>query len=121
MLAKLRDVMAHYKIIGMAADLGKIISILAVVSVKAPGLAGIIITLIPVLFLFTRVVQKRMLRAQMDSRAAAASVSGFLPETLHWFQGGPDGAVVSEFSTHSTDETDEFTDARLVRAPQIDD
>lgn len=44
-----------------------------------------------------------------------------LPETLHWFQGGPDGAVVSEFSTHSTDETDEFTDARLVRAPQIDD
>lgn len=70
-------------IIGMAADLGKIISILAVVFVKAPGLAGIIIALIPALFVFTRVVQKRMLRAQMDSRAAAASVSGFLPETLH--------------------------------------
>ena len=70
-------------IVGMAADLGKIISILAVVFVKAPGLAGIIIALIPVLFVFTRVVQKRMLRAQMDSRAAAASVSGFLPETLH--------------------------------------
>ena len=70
-------------IVGMAADLGKIISILAVVFVKAPGLAGIIIALIPLLFLFTRVVQKRMLRAQMDSRAAAASVSGFLPETLH--------------------------------------
>ena len=70
-------------IVGMAADLGKIISILSVVFVKAPGLAGIIIALIPALFMFTRVVQKRMLRAQMDSRAAAASVSGFLPETLH--------------------------------------
>lgn len=70
-------------IIGMTADLGKIISILAVVFIKAPGLAWIIIALVPALYIFTRVIQKRMLRAQMDSRAAAASVSGFLPETLH--------------------------------------
>ena len=70
-------------IIGMTADLGKIISILAVVFIKAPGLAWMIIALIPALYIFTRAIQKRMLRAQMDSRAAAASVSGFLPETLH--------------------------------------
>ena len=70
-------------IIGMTADLGKIISILAVIFIKAPGLAWMIIALIPALYIFTRVIQKRMLRAQMDSRAAAASVSGFLPETLH--------------------------------------
>lgn len=70
-------------IIGMTADIGKIISILTVVFIKAPGLAWMIIALIPVLYIFTRVIQKRMLRAQMDSRAAAASVSGFLPETLH--------------------------------------
>ena len=43
------------------------------------------------------------------------------PGTKHWFQGGPDGAVISEFSTHSTDETDEFTDERIVRAPSIED
>ena len=43
------------------------------------------------------------------------------PETLHWFQGGPDGAVVSEFSTRSTDETDVFTDARIVRETVIED
>lgn len=43
------------------------------------------------------------------------------PGTKHWFQGGPDGAVISEFSTHSTDETDEFTDKRIVRAPRIED
>lgn len=70
-------------IIGMTADLGKIISILVVVFIKAPGLAWIIIALVPALYIFTRVIQKRMLRAQMDSRAAAASASGFLPETLH--------------------------------------
>ena len=44
-----------------------------------------------------------------------------MPGTKHWFQGGPDGAVISEFSTHSTDETDEFTDPRLVRAPEIEE
>lgn len=52
-------------IIGMTADLGKIISILAVIFIKAPGLAWMIIALIPTLYIFTRVIQKRMLRAQM--------------------------------------------------------
>lgn len=41
------------------------------------------------------------------------------PETKHWFQAGPKGAVVSEFSTTSTDDSDVFTDPRIVRAPQI--
>lgn len=44
-----------------------------------------------------------------------------MPGTLHWFQGGPEGAVVSEFSTHSTDETDVFTDPDIVRMPQIEE
>jgi D-lyxose ketol-isomerase len=38
-----------------------------------------------------------------------------LPDTLHWFQAGDEGAVVSEFSTRSRDETDVFTDPRIVR------
>ena len=37
------------------------------------------------------------------------------PDTRHWFRGGPEGAVISEFSTRSTDETDVFTDGRIVR------
>lgn len=41
------------------------------------------------------------------------------PETWHWFQGGPDGAVVSEFSTRSTDEADIFTDPDIRRAPEV--
>lgn len=39
------------------------------------------------------------------------------PDTLHWFQAGPDGAVVSEFSTHSRDELDIFTDPEIRRLP----
>jgi D-lyxose ketol-isomerase len=37
------------------------------------------------------------------------------PDTLHWFSAGDEGAVVSEFSTRSRDETDVFTDPRIVR------
>ena len=44
-----------------------------------------------------------------------------MPETFHWFQAGDEGAVISEFSTRSTDETDVFTDNRIVRAPKIEE
>jgi D-lyxose ketol-isomerase len=43
------------------------------------------------------------------------------PDTLHWFQGGPDGAVVSEFSSPSSDEFDVFTDPNIRRATVIED
>jgi len=39
------------------------------------------------------------------------------PDTLHWFQAGAEGAIVSEFSTKSMDEADVFTDKRIVRSP----
>ena len=42
------------------------------------------------------------------------------PNTRHWFQAGPDGAVVSEFSTKSLDEYDIFTDPRIRRIPEIE-
>lgn len=41
------------------------------------------------------------------------------PDTLHWFQAGPDGAVVSEFSTRSHDEYDIFTDPQIERLPVV--
>jgi D-lyxose ketol-isomerase len=37
------------------------------------------------------------------------------PDTLHSFQAGPEGAIVSEFSTRSRDDADVFTDPRIVR------
>jgi len=41
------------------------------------------------------------------------------PATRHWFQSGDSGAVVSEFSTTSRDESDVFTDPRIDRMPKI--
>jgi D-lyxose ketol-isomerase len=43
------------------------------------------------------------------------------PDTLHWFQAGPGGAVVSEFSTRSTDENDVFTDPEIQRITKVSD
>ncbi|MFQ3548717.1 MAG: D-lyxose/D-mannose family sugar isomerase [Armatimonadota bacterium] len=43
------------------------------------------------------------------------------PETLHWFQAGPDGAIVSEFSSPSVDEADIFTDPNIKRIPIVED
>jgi len=41
------------------------------------------------------------------------------PDTPHWFQSGDEGAVISEFSTRSTDEQDRFTDADIARFTRI--
>ena len=41
------------------------------------------------------------------------------PDTLHWFQAGDEGAVVSEFSTKSRDEADIFTDPAIQRITRI--
>ncbi len=41
------------------------------------------------------------------------------PDTKHWFQAGPEGAVVSEFSTASRDELDVFTDPAVERATVV--
>ena len=37
------------------------------------------------------------------------------PNTWHWFQAGPRGAIVSEFSSTSRDEKDIFTDPEIAR------
>jgi len=42
------------------------------------------------------------------------------PDTLHWFQAGDKGAILSEFSSTSTDENDIWTDSRLRRQPKIE-
>ena len=40
-------------------------------------------------------------------------------DTLHWFQAGEEGCIVSEFSTRSVDEADIFTDIHINRMPQV--
>jgi len=44
-----------------------------------------------------------------------------VPGERHWFQGGPQGAVISEFSSTSIDEEDIFTDPRVLRIPIFED
>lgn len=41
------------------------------------------------------------------------------PNTLHWFQAGQEGTIVSEFSSTSRDEFDIFTDPRIRRATEV--
>jgi len=70
-------------VISMAADACRILSIFAVIAVKNPGLAVLLLLVMPVLTVFTRHVQKRMLSAQLENRRAVAAISGQVPEALH--------------------------------------
>lgn len=70
-------------IISMFADACKIISILVVIWAKNMGLAIVLLLLLPVLFVFTRYVQKNMLISQLENRRAVGRASGHVPETLH--------------------------------------
>ena len=65
------------------ADACKILSILVAIWVTNRGLTIVLIVLLPVLFLFTRYVQKNMLASQIANRRAVSRASGHVPETLH--------------------------------------
>lgn len=70
-------------IISMFADACKIISILVVVWFQNKGLMLVLLVVLPVLFAYTRHVQKNMLTAQIENRRAVERASGHVPETLH--------------------------------------
>ena len=64
-------------IISMFADACRVISIF-----QNRGLALLLVVLIPVIFAFTRIVQKQMLTAQLENRAAMSRVTNHVPETI---------------------------------------
>ena len=70
-------------IISMFADACKIVSILIVIWFQNRGLTFVLLVLLPILFWFTRHVQKNMLTAQIENRKAVGRASGHVPETLH--------------------------------------
>ena len=70
-------------IISMFADACRIVSILVVIWFRNRGLSLILLLLLPVLFLFTGQIQKRMLAAQIENRRAVGRASAYVPETLH--------------------------------------
>ena len=69
-------------IASMFADACTMLGIFIMILGNSRGLALLLVLTVPVIFRFTRVVQKRMLRAQIDNRAAVAKASGIVPETL---------------------------------------
>ena len=69
-------------IVSHIADLGTVAGMLAVIFRKSPGLGFLLLAVLPLLFAFTRRVQKRMLSAHRDNRKAVAVVQGYLPETI---------------------------------------
>ena len=70
-------------IISMFADLCKVVSLFVMIFLRSKGLALVLGFVLPLIFVFTRTVQKRMLRAQIDNRAAQGRVTAMVPETIH--------------------------------------
>lgn len=70
-------------IISMFADLCKVISLFVMIFLRSKGLALVLGLVLPLIYVFTRAVQKRMLRAQIDNRAAQGRVTAMVPETIH--------------------------------------
>lgn len=57
--------------------------------------------------------------AAREVRLAAGEQFTIPPDTWHWFQAGPAGAIVSEFSSTSRDEMDVFADPAIRRVDPI--
>lgn len=69
-------------IISMFADACKVLSILAVIFYKSMGLGILMLWVTPLLFVMTRLFQKRILKAQVANRAAVGKVNNHVPETI---------------------------------------
>ena len=69
-------------IVGMFANACRVVGILVVIFYKSLGLGLMILCIMPCLFVMTRFIQKRMLKAQMTNRAAIGKVNNHVPETI---------------------------------------
>ena len=69
-------------IISLIADALQMISIFIVIFSKTKGLALLMFIVLPLVFLFTRHVQKKMLHAEKQNRDAIAMANACIPETL---------------------------------------
>ena len=69
-------------VISMAADVCRLFSILLVIFTRSTGLGLLLLAAAPLLFWMTRVFQKRMLAAQLESRVAVGRTNQQIPETL---------------------------------------
>ncbi len=70
-------------VISMISDALQIVSLLFAIYFLAPGLFGLLLAALPLLFLLTRAFQKRMKASQLAYREALASANSLIPETIH--------------------------------------
>ena len=66
----------------MFVDACKVISIMFMIFVKSRGLGILMLFVTPMLFFLTRIIQKRMLKAQLANRAAVGKANNHVPETI---------------------------------------
>lgn len=76
------DTLFSNGIVGMFANACRVVGILVVLFYKSLGLGLLIMVVMPCLFVMTRHIQKRMLKAQMANRAAIGKVNNHVPETI---------------------------------------
>ena len=69
-------------VISMVIDMCNVISIIIVVFMKSVGLGILLCLASPLLMIFTRITQKRMLKSQIENREAIAKAGEIIPETL---------------------------------------
>ena len=69
-------------IASMFADACTMVGIFAMILWKSTGLALMLLVVVPIIYLFTRMVQRRTLQAQIENRSAVARASAIVPETL---------------------------------------
>ena len=69
-------------VISMVIDMCSVISIIIVVFTKSVGLGILLCLASPLLMIFTRITQKRMLKSQIENREAIAKAGEIIPETL---------------------------------------
>lgn len=69
-------------VVGMAADACQVVGIVCVVTWESVGLGLMLLAALPLVFLFTRHVQRATLDAQTQNRVAVGEANEQIPETL---------------------------------------
>lgn len=69
-------------IISMAIDISKIIFIIISLFLFSYKVGVLLLFIMPIIFVITRIFQKKMLLSQIKNRKLVAAVSGHIPETL---------------------------------------
>lgn len=70
-------------IVSMIVDLCTLVSILVVIFTKSKGLFCLLLILLPLIYIVTRIIQKKMYHANLENRKAVAKSTQLIPETIH--------------------------------------